>query len=343
MVLMITAMIVVIIHVINLPDESWMVTSRNPVTGRDEAPLGHWIVGSHDTVIARNRTRCFMQYLISLWSEFCKMSQTISECFARYKEGKNIYIIVMACAVAALIYCAIINVIFLSHEGKDTNIGTAIFWVIFVVFTFGFGTVIFQIIENVTYNRVYKRNFLKAFFIILPTAVTALATILFYDRLAFFGYGNAFPTMVGMTYSLMQTLAVILFLNNKRICIQIPENVNEADFVNAIGNSKNVCRTLKKNKDMYLKLARTEEKIRLDILSKETMDESLLLDENQCNLLIRKYRKPTGETIKVVELGGNTVTKIYCCLAGMMLMVLVTTPYIPYVIESFICAITRRV
>ncbi len=49
MVLMITAMIVVIIHVINLPDESWMVTSRNPVTGRDEAPLGHWIVGSHDT------------------------------------------------------------------------------------------------------------------------------------------------------------------------------------------------------------------------------------------------------------------------------------------------------
>ena len=45
MVLMITAMIVVIIHVINLPDESWMVTSRNPMTGRDEAPLGHWIVG----------------------------------------------------------------------------------------------------------------------------------------------------------------------------------------------------------------------------------------------------------------------------------------------------------
>lgn len=94
---------------------------------------------------------------------------------------------------------------------------------------------------------------------------------------------------------------------------------------------------------MYLKLARTEEKIRLDILSKETMDESLLLDENQCNLLIRKYRKPTGETIKVVELGGNTVTKVYCCLAGKMLMVLVTTPYIPYVMESFICAITRRV
>ena len=45
-VLMITAMIVVMIHVTNLPDESWMVTSRNPVIGRDEAPLGHWIVGN---------------------------------------------------------------------------------------------------------------------------------------------------------------------------------------------------------------------------------------------------------------------------------------------------------
>lgn len=44
---MITATIVVMILVINLPDESWMVTSRNPVAGRDEAPSGHWIVGNH--------------------------------------------------------------------------------------------------------------------------------------------------------------------------------------------------------------------------------------------------------------------------------------------------------
>lgn len=284
-----------------------------------------------------------MQYFISLWSEFCKMSQTISECFARYKEGKNIYIIVMACAVAVLIYCSTINAIFLSHEGKDTNIGTAIFWVIFVVFTFGFGIAIFQIIENVTYNRVYKRHFIKCFYILSPTVVTALVTILFYDRLAPFGYGNAFPAMVGMTYSLLQILTVILLPNNNKICIQIPENVKESDFINAVGNSKNICRSLKKNKDVYLKVAGAEDKVHLNILSKDTMDESLLLEEDRWNLLIRKYRKPTGETLKVIELGSNTIAKVYCCLAGMMLMVLMTTPYIPYVVESFIYAITGRI
>lgn len=76
MVLMITAMIVVMIHVTNLPDESWMVTSRNPVIGRDEAPLGHWIVGNHNTVkqkiergvLCNILLVCGMNFLMSILS-----------------------------------------------------------------------------------------------------------------------------------------------------------------------------------------------------------------------------------------------------------------------------------
>lgn len=233
---------------------------------------------------------------------------------------------------------SMIQIIMMSNHDHDPRFGTVWFWVTISMCTFGMGAIVIKCVDSVMKSpRVYKRPATHWAHLFLPTMMSVLFYFVFQTDIIPLLNGNIIlPELTGLAMFLYLILENFLTTSNKSINFELPDNHKVYRLLGLIASSaQRRERALSKAATVY---EYDGEKILLKRISPKELNKYLLIKEDDADFISKEYLRYDGSTFRVAEIEGLYIPKVYDCLAGLLIWLMVTTPYFSTVLVR-VCSI----
>lgn len=229
----------------------------------------------------------------------------------------------------------------ITNAGKDTRVGTGAFWIVLSILTGGIGGVILIAIDKVCPNRVFKRPFHSIGYLVFPTLVTLLLSVASYYQWIEIEIDYSLALLGGILSFFVEYFIIFFQKQNRRMSIVLgrPQSIQEDAWV--IGNNVGIREKIQSGKDGRVTVRIRDADVPFVSISQKELDKYLLIGEYRTASLIRKYIKANGETFCVLELESLVPAKLCSSLAGLMILIGLTTPYIPIALQSVLHIFNR--
>ncbi len=182
-----------------------------------------------------------------------------------------------------------VRILILPFGRKDLRYGTVVFWLVFSVFTAGVGAILFVGADLLLKcPRVYKRPRRILGNVIVPAVTSYTAYVLLTSEYLQVSEKNS------AAWAELTGLAVVLLTILKVL--------------------------LTKNNRSYFRFPKP--------FRSEALKRYLLLEEEDGIFVWKRYLRFDDATFRLAEVQGLYLPKLYDCLAGILLWVMLTTPYL---------------
>ncbi|MCR5502309.1 MAG: hypothetical protein K6F53_04830 [Lachnospiraceae bacterium] len=199
---------------------------------------------------------------------------------------------------------AAIRMLLIRAGGVDPRYGTVAFWIVSSAFTFGIAAIAFLLTEAFPDRPgVHRRPRQVMKYLILPS----------YMSVCFFYILRLTPLSAdALVFSELIGLVTFVYL----IASVILSDSEPA---------------------MYFEMDDNEKAQRS--IPPEELKRYLLIKESEDQFLHREYMKYDGSILRVIEIESTVFHKICDCLAGLLIWIMATTPYVPWSLERIIRAL----
>ncbi len=220
--------------------------------------------------------------------------------------------------------------------GHDPKFGTAGFWIAVSVCTLGLGAIViacvFRFAEK---HKNYMYPYKAEPYLFLPAWVSVVSYYILHikqfdtvkDKLLI-------SQLAGLSMFLLLMIANLFSNSNSAVNFLVP---GKQKIDSAI---KYVSADLERRKRAGMRSENVYElegeKVCLKTIRSKELKKYLLVNEIYSDCLYKEYRKYDGSKFKVAELESMYIPKIYDCIAGLLIWMVVTTPYLSKVMEQLI-------
>lgn len=274
-----------------------------------------------------------MNYYLNIIKETSHSCERLLETLMDTEKALSFSITIIV-FILTISIALIVRLGMISSHGQDTRICTVPFLIVTTICSFGIAGIACWILEARKENRINARTYHSWPYLIFPF----LASFIFALMSACSSNGMNIDIYTAIFIGMIATIAEIILISvlpdNKPIYVFLPDSYEQIkEYISLIESDSDFRKRAVKYKDSISCSSGNKEVI-MKICDKQYMDKYLLIDEYRDKEVIRTYKKPNGEFFKVLALESNFLPKLADSLAGMLLMILISTPYISICIDA---------
>lgn len=296
----------------------------------------------------RSEREIFMEYYRYMFKETISAISDFCACMTRLRTENIVYF----CLIFSFVVLVLFGIVLLIMTGFCTHqlrIGTDAFWVTIIIWTMGVAIIpLLCLCKALKSNFVIRQPVRSLVYTLFPSICvigSMLITQRYYTTIEMTPYLAVFVGFIGFIAEIIWS---ILNPQNKTFFIQVIKGFSDrsslSNFTDAMREARASLIKIPKDInpfDRAVRTSKTGSKYRVFI--EADLEDCLLLEEVRKTKLERIYKKPDGNRIKVIEIESLVSTKIWNSLAGLMLMVMLNTPYISYMIHRVISRINELI
>lgn len=244
-----------------------------------------------------------------------------------------------------------LSVILLFRTAEDRclqfRIGTVAFWTTASVATFGLAGIIYLIACHFSRHYLVYRYRVRAWPYVVGPSLCVLGayfiTDRYYSRIEMTPYKAIYA---GFVCFFAQIVWALIKPSNRPFFIQIIQGFSDkGSLIKLDQGVREARKTLLDRQDksdpFKTEAKKTSNGIRYRVFSESDLESCLLLKEDRNATLERSYQKTDGAILKVVEIESLTGDKIWNSLAGLILFVMINTPYVSYMFDFAVSNINK--
>ena len=266
-----------------------------------------------------------MNYYLEMYKSIISSINKIWNYMVSVEMNATFRIMIWVLVCVSLI--SLIQIVMMSNDKHDPRFGTVWFWVAISICTFGIGAIVIKCADSIMKSpRVFKRPAAHWAHLFLPTMLSVLSYFVFQTEIFHFLNGTIIlPELIGLAMFVYLILENLLTTSNKSINFELPDNPNVDPLLKIIAGSLTE-RELALSKSTIIYKFRGD-RIPVKRISPKELTRYLLLKEEEADCIYKEYLRYDGSTFRVAELENLYIPKLYDCLAGLLIWLMITTPY----------------